>query len=145
VEGVFRRLRTVRAEDLDRLGHVNNVVWVRFVVELAFAHSAALGWDLGDYERLGAWWIVRRHEIDYLAPALPGEEIEERTAVVSMRGARSLRRSAFLRPGDGTLLVSARTEWAFVDAATQRPRRIDPAVLASFPVVAEEAFATPGP
>lgn len=138
MEGVFRRLRTVRAEDLDRLGHVNNVVWVRFVVELAFAHSAALGWGLGDYERLGAWWIVRRHEIDYLAPALPGDEIEERTAVVAMRGARSLRRSAFHRTRDGALLVRALTEWAFVDAASQRPRRIDEALRASFPVVASD-------
>ena len=137
-EGVFRRLRTVLAEDVDRLGHVNNVVWVRFVVELAFAHSEAVGWDARAYERLGACWIVRRHEIDYLASALPGDEIEERTAVVAMRGARCLRRSAFRRPRDGALLVRALTEWAFVDAASQRPRRLDPALHACFPVVASD-------
>ena len=41
--GVFERTRVVSAEDLDQLGHVNNVVWLRFVVELAEAHARASG------------------------------------------------------------------------------------------------------
>ena len=72
----------------------------------------------------GALWIVRRHELDSHANTASGDEIAEETWVESMRGARSIRNSRFTRPGDGARLVTARTQWAFVDAATLRPRRI---------------------
>jgi acyl-CoA thioester hydrolase len=128
----FRRTRTVRAEDCDQLGHVNNAVWVRFVVELADAHSRAVGLDWKAYGRLGGMFIVRRHEIDYRAPALPGESLVEETWLEAMAGARSVRRARFTRESDGALLVEATTQWAFVDTKTHRPRRILPEVLAAF-------------
>jgi acyl-CoA thioester hydrolase len=125
---VFRRTRVVVPGDIDELGHVNNVRWLAFVGELAGAHASMRG---GDNDTLrgasGAIWIVRRHEIDYHRSALPGEEIVEETWVESMSGARSERHSRFTRASDGTLLVSV-TTWAYVDAKTQRPRRIPEAL-----------------
>jgi acyl-CoA thioesterase FadM len=38
---VFSRHRSIEESDLDALDHVNNVVWLRFMVELADAHSSA--------------------------------------------------------------------------------------------------------
>jgi acyl-CoA thioester hydrolase len=130
--GVFRRQRTVRERDVDALGHVNNAVWVRFVVSLADAHSTALGFDVGRVRELGGLWIVRRHEIDYHRSALPEEVIDEETWVESIRGARSVRRGRFTRSEDGALLVESRTEWAFVEPVTQRPRRIPREILEAF-------------
>ena len=129
---VFRRTRIVADRDVDALGHVNNTVWVRFVVALAEAHSSARGFDSRTVRSLGGQWIVRRHEIDYHAPALPGEEIAEETWVAQMKGARSIRHSRFTRPRDGILLTSAITHWAYTSADTHRPRRIDPRILAAF-------------
>ena len=131
-ERVFRRTRRVRDEDPDALGHVNNVAWVRFVVELAAAHSRAVGLDWAAYRRIGGLWIVRRHEIDYARAALPREEISEETWGELARGARSVRRSRFLRSEGGELLVEASTHWAFVDTKTQRPKRIHPEVIDRF-------------
>ncbi len=131
-ERVFRRTRRVRDEDTDALGHVNNVAWVRFVVELADAHSRAVGLDWAAYRRIGGMWIVRRHEIDYARAATPGEEITEETWVEFLRGARSLRRSRFVRSEGGEILVEASTEWAFVDTKTQRPKRVHPEVVQRF-------------
>ncbi len=116
------------------LGHVNNVVWVRFVVDLATAHSEALGLDLDATRAHGGVWIVRRHQIDYRRDARAGEEITERTWVASMQGARSLRHARFC-DAEGRELVSAVTEWAFVDPEAARPRRIPKAVLARFDAV----------
>ena len=129
---VFRRARVVEARDIDELGHVNNVRWVAFVGELAAAH-ATLG--RADNERLrdeGAIWIVRKHVIDYHRSALPGEEIVEETWVEDMSGARSVRASRFTRASDGALLVTASTTWAYVDAKTQRPKRIPAELVARF-------------
>ncbi len=129
---VYKRTRIIQDAHTDRLGHVNNTVWVDFIVELAAAHSEALGFDIETTRRIGGIWIVHRHEIDYHLPALPGEEILEETWLSSIRGARSIRHARFTRAEDATRLVSAVTHWAYVDAETQRPRRIHPEVLETF-------------
>ena len=55
---------------------------------------------------------------------------------VSEPGApRSVRRAAFFRAADATPLLSACTQWAFVDWKTLRPKRIPPEVLAVYPQV----------
>jgi len=139
VEGPrFRRSRVIAREDIDELDHVNNVVWLGFAVKLAMAHSAALGLDMATYRRLGRVWVARRHEIDYLRSALAGDEIVEETWVVEMRAARSIRRARFLAQ-DGAELVRCKMEWAFVDLATQRPRRVPREVLERFTPVPDEA------
>jgi acyl-CoA thioester hydrolase len=131
-DAIFRRSRVVVADDCDELGHVNNVRWVAFVAELAGAHATRRGSDNESVREQGAIWIVRRHELDYHRSALPGEEIVEETWVESMSGARSVRHSRFSRPADGEVLVSAVTTWAYVDAVTQRPRRIPAEMIARF-------------
>ena len=129
---VFRRTRVVEAGDCDELGHVNNVRWLAFVGELAGAHAIRRGSDNDTLRGQGALWIVRRHEIDYHRSALPGEEIVEETWVETMSGARSVRHSRFTRASDDALLVSAVTTWAYVDAKTQRPRRIPAEMIEAF-------------
>jgi acyl-CoA thioester hydrolase len=131
-DAVFRRTRKVEARHIDHLGHVNNAVWLRFVVGLADAHSTALGFDFERLRALGGLWIVRRHEIDYDAPAFEGDELLEETWVEQMKGARSVRACRFTRPRDGALLLRARTTWAYCDSSSQRPRRIPPEILAAF-------------
>ena len=129
---VFRRTRVIARGDIDELGHVNNVRWLQFVAELAAGHAALHGGDLASLRAQGALWIVRRHELDYLRPALPGEEIVEETWVEKMTGAKSERHSRFTRAADGAVLANAVTIWAYVDAKTLRPTRIPESLRARF-------------
>src|SRR5262249_57264574 len=76
---VFRHELTVRAEDVDVLGHASNIAFVRWIQEVAIAHSTAVGFDLDAYMRLGAAFVVARHEVDYLRPALLGDRVQART------------------------------------------------------------------
>ncbi len=140
---VFQRRRLITERDVDELGHVNNLVWLRFALELATAHSAAVGWDFQRYRQAGVLWIVHRHEIDYHRPALPGDELIEATWIEGMRGARCLRATRFSRAGE--ILVEARTTWVFADAATQRPRRIAPELLEAFPTLGPARIAAKAP
>ena len=128
---VYRRRREVRDEDIDALGHVNNVVWLRWVVEIAEQHARSYDAGARVLRKRGGQWIVRRHELDYEANAELGEAVLCETWVESMRGARSLRRARFTN-ADGTVLVSALTQWAFVDATTLRPTRIPRELLEVF-------------
>jgi acyl-CoA thioester hydrolase len=134
---VFRRTRTVVARDLDVLDHVNNVVWLRFVVELAEAHSTALGLDFATLRGLGGVWVVRRHELDYHRAANAGDEIVEETWVSELRGARSVRQARLRCARSSALLVAATTHWAFVDAASLRPRRVPPELARRYALVTE--------
>ena len=69
----FRLDLTVADDDIDVLGHASNIAFVRWIQDVAIAHSAAVGLDLEGYRRLGAVFVVVRHEIDYLRPALRGD------------------------------------------------------------------------
>jgi acyl-CoA thioester hydrolase len=108
--------------DIDRQGHVNNVAFLRYVQEAAAAHwTSAAPEDL----RASVAWVVRRHEIDYLKPGRPGDELLVHTWVGEPSGATWERFTEVARPADGAVLVTARTVWVLLDATTGRPRRVD--------------------
>jgi acyl-CoA thioester hydrolase len=128
---VFRRQRTVVEHDIDQLDHVNNVVWLKFIVHLAHAHYEALGFSFERDRRDGGVWVVRRHEVDYQRSAPLGARIAEETWVSELRGARLVRHSRF-RASEGAMLVSARSIWAYIDPATMRPKRVPLEVAARY-------------
>lgn len=125
----FEQRSTVDEADIDELGHVNNVVYVRWIQDVAAAHwrSAATP---GQQEALV--WVAVRHEIDYDAPAYPGEEVVARTWVEAWTGATSDRRTEIVRAADGKVLARGRTIWCALDARTRRPCRVDSDVRRRF-------------
>ena len=70
---VFEYHHQVTADEIDRVGHVNNIEYLRWLQNAAIAHSAAQGWPARAYHELGQGWVVRSHYIEYLAPAFPGD------------------------------------------------------------------------
>jgi acyl-CoA thioester hydrolase len=125
---------TVAADEIDELGHANNVAYVAWMQAAAVAHSAALGWTPERYLELGMGWVARRHEIEYLRPAFAGEELVVETRVADMKKVTSRRVYRILRRSDGELLARAATDWAFVNYATGRPTRIPAEIAGAFPV-----------
>jgi acyl-CoA thioester hydrolase len=113
---------TAEATDIDELGHVSNLVYLRWVLDVAMAHSRALGWDHDRYRALGSIFMVRRHEIDYVCPVLEGDALVAETWVDDWRQASCIRRTE-LRRGD-QVVARASTMWAFVSLTTGRPQRI---------------------
>ena len=78
------------------------------------------------------YWVVVRHEIDYLRPALAGDTVVARTWVgETPRGARFDRHMEFTG-ADGKICVRAKTQWAILDKALGRPIRVPPEVVAPF-------------
>ena len=120
------------AGDIDELGHVSNLVWLGYVLTAARAHSSAVGLDHAAYLALGAVFVVRRHEIDYLAPAFEGEPLVTRTFVASWGAAVSERRTRIVRASDEREVLRAVTTWAFVSLPSGRPRRIPKEVVDAF-------------
>ena len=128
-DGAFEVAFTAAPEHIDQLGHVNNAVWVQWMEQVAVAHWEAVA---DPAHRDAYFWVVVRHEIDYLRAAFEGDRIVARTWVgESPQGARSTRHVEFVGP-DGRPCVRAKTEWAIIDKAAGRPIRVPREVMAPF-------------
>jgi acyl-CoA thioester hydrolase len=128
----FRLGLTVTDEDIDPLGHASNIAYLRWVQDVAVAHSVAVGLDFAAYVRMGAVFVVRRHEIDYLRPVLRGEALEARTWICAVMAAKCQRATELTRVSDGAVVAKALTTWGFIAQSSGRPTRIPDDVKAAF-------------
>jgi acyl-CoA thioester hydrolase len=121
---------TPEAADIDELGHVSNLVYLRWVLDVAMAHTRSVGWDYAQYRELGAVFVVRRHEIDYVAQVTLGQTLRAETWVDSWRLASCIRKTELLR--DGKVVARAATTWAMIGLASGRPQKIPDTLAALF-------------
>ncbi len=124
-ENDFSITLPVLESDIDEMSHVNNVVYVRWVQEVAAAHWTTLASAAARQKYL---WVVVRHEIDYLSPALRGDTIVATTWVGESKGPRS-ERFVYITNQAGKLLAKAKTVWCLLDAETMKPKRVDESVM----------------
>lgn len=127
----------VTEKDVDRNGHVNNVVYIQWMQDAAIAHARESG-CMKASRAIGATWFVRTHHIEYLAPLFTGEKVTLLTWPANFERARSVRKYKFVRAKDGAVIARAETLWVFVDAKTGRPLSIPEEVKNTLPVVPTE-------
>jgi acyl-CoA thioester hydrolase len=123
----------VRPDDLDHIddmNHVNNVVYLRWVQDVALAH-----WRANATEQLRATyaWVATRHELDYRQAATLTDAITARTWIGAVDSRRFERFTEIIRSHDGVVLARGRTLWSLVNRATGRITRIPEELLACFP------------
>ena len=126
--------RRVTPEEIDGLGHVNNLVYLNWFIEAATAHSQAVGWGIERMLAIGEGWVVRRHEIDYLLPLKPEEIVLIRTWVETAERASSGRLYEIYRRSDGKMVCRGLTIWVWINYKTGRPQRIPQEVVRAFSV-----------
>ena len=115
----------VETDDIDGLGHANNAVYVSWLERCAWRHSQSLGLDLSEYRRLDRAMAVVRHEIDYLAAAYEGDELQLATWIVeSDQRLKMDRLFQLVRPDDGTTLLRAKTTFVCIELSSGRPKRM---------------------
>lgn len=115
----------VADEAIDAYQHVNNSEYLRWVEQISWAHSEALGLSIARYRELDRAMVVHRHELDYLAPAFAGDELQLATWIVDCDGRFSLtRRFQLMRLKDAKTLLNARTRFACVALTSGRPKRL---------------------
>ena len=109
----------VTEEHIDDLGHVNNEVYLRWVLMIAGEHWFAIA--PVSIQR-SFKWVVRRHELDYLKPAFKGDRLSITTWVDVMSGVQSDRRVQIKRADD--IILDASTTWIMIDANSGKLHRI---------------------
>lgn len=126
---LFELTFTAAAEHIDELGHVNNAVWVQWIQQVAVAHWEALA---AEAHKQRYFWVVVRHEIDYLRAAHEGERVLARTWVGDAPQGARFERFVEFTGADGKVCVRSRTQWAIIDKTLGRPIRVPPEVIAPF-------------
>jgi acyl-CoA thioester hydrolase len=127
-------IHVVRADgsDIDAYRHVNNAVYVRWLDHCAWAHSTALGLDPQSTVAGGRGMAVWRTQLNYLAPALEGDEVGIATWLVyNDERLRIDRRFQLRRLADGQTLLRGLIHYVCIDLASGRPKRM-PASFAAY-------------
>ena len=126
MSNIFDLKITVKPEHIDVLNHVNNVVYVNWMQDVATAHIENLGLGLKEYIELKHAMVAVEHHVQYRKAAFEGEEIILRTWLNDINALYSFRQYVFYRPKDKTILFTANTQWACVEIVTGRPKRMSP-------------------
>ena len=118
--------KIVVKSDLDTLEHVNNIIYLQWVQEIAKAHwekvTAQLKEDFGH-------WIVRSHNISYKQAAKLGDKLKIETYVKHSRGALSERIVDIFFQNSRNLVAHCSTQWCYVLKNTHKPICIPKSVI----------------
>jgi acyl-CoA thioester hydrolase len=125
----FELPMAINPADIDRLGHVNNVVYLRWVQDAAVAHWKARATP---EQQSAYFWVVVRHEIDYKHAARPDDGIIAQTWVGQADELTFERHTEILRASDRRVLAKAKTLWCPISAKSGRPVRVDDDVRQMF-------------
>jgi acyl-CoA thioester hydrolase len=121
---IFEYSYTVPPEDIDILNHVNNVVYLQYVQDAAIRHWT----ELTRENKFDAYlWVVGRHEIDYMRPALLGDVLQIKTWVGKTEGSSSVRHVEVFK--EGKIITRTLTTWRLLDAQTFRPVEIPQEII----------------
>jgi len=116
---------TVRPEDIDDYGHVNNAVYLTWLDRAAWSHSAALGVPLERCLALHRGMAAQRIEIDYLRAAFSGDVVQAANWIVNADGRlRAERRFQLRRPTDDVTLARARIDYVCISLDSGRAVRM---------------------
>ena len=127
----FEILIDVQPNDIDVQGHVNNVVYLRWVQDAAIAHWSSIA---PHHEQEKLIWVVRRHEMDYKKPAIQGDTIRVQTWIGAASRLAFDRHTEMLRASDSRVLALARTVWCPIDRKSGRPTDVSPEIRSLFSV-----------
>lgn len=128
----------VEKKHIDIVGHVNNVVYLRWLEKVAWQHSESLGMDWAAYEREGLAMVARRHELDYLAAAFEQDNLQISTWIIENDQCVSIIRAyQIVRESDGLTLMRARTKWVCIDIKAGKARRMPKSFLEAYQVNTE--------
>ena len=125
----YEMIIEVVPEDIDQMGHVNNVVYLRWVQMVATKHWHTLATD---EERDNLLWVVKKHVIEYKRPAFEGEKIIARTWLGDVTKRFFERHTELLRESDHKLLTKVSTIWTPIDFHTKRAIHVSPDLYARF-------------
>ena len=127
ISEVFEKPIVVEEGHLDQLNHVNNVVWLKWVQDMAEAH-----WNYRTNDSVNDryFWVVLNHFIEYKRPAHLNDNLVAKTFIMSYEGPRSERHVEFYN--QDKLCVKAKSSWCLINRKNERPVRVPEEIVNLF-------------
>ncbi|HET7473503.1 MAG TPA: acyl-ACP thioesterase domain-containing protein [Candidatus Limnocylindrales bacterium] len=114
----------IRFDEAGRDGRLRTSGFMRYAQDLAWQHSAGLGFGRDWYAERGLTWLVRAAELVVIDPPEMGTDVAARTTIAGIRRVFARRHGEF-RAADGRLTGWVDTDWVLIDARGA-PTRIPP-------------------
>jgi len=137
---------TVAADDIDELGHTNNVCYLAWLERCAWAHSAAVGFDVQQMLGFNRAMVVRDVRMQYLLATFAGDELFIGDWLSASDGRlRATRTFQILRAGGGpanndktATILRAEIDYVCIDIKRGRPARMPAEFVAAYSVLTEQ-------
>jgi acyl-CoA thioester hydrolase len=124
---MFRHAIGIAPEDIDHMGHVNNMVYLRWVQEAVISYWRKVAPAEAIARHL---WVALKHEITYRRPAFLDDRVVAEVIAEKMQGTRAFF-STVIRRGD-EVVAEVRSCWCCLDAGSRRPARLARDVVSRF-------------
>jgi len=105
----------VRRYELDSFNHVNNAVYFNYIEQALEEAMIEIGYPVERLREMGIFIFLRNVEIDFLAPASNGDNLEIVSWLADMKRVRGTWQHEIYNADTGKLLVRTFTTSAFLD------------------------------
>lgn len=119
----FTQVFKVTPEMIDENRHFNNVWSVKWIQDIAIAHSDSVG-GTALMRTLGAGWMIHVQHVEYKNQAFLNDVIKGTTWVAAYGKAACARKCRFERVSDGKVIFESETQWVLVNMEKGRPMAI---------------------
>jgi acyl-CoA thioester hydrolase len=124
----FKKLHKVTIDEIDDLGHVNNVVYLKWAQDIAADHWHAKATpDM----KIDFLWVVASHQIFYKRPCFLHDVIQLKTAVIPDVNGATWGRKVWME-NNAKLAAEVYTQWCLINSQTKKPVRIPQQLLTIF-------------
>lgn len=110
---------TVRFQDCDPMGHLNNSRYIDYIINAREDHlDQYYNLKLSDFIASGYCWVVTNHEIYYIKPSLYNEKIKIQTSVVEVDNSSLLVEGLMMSEDENQFKSLLWTKYFFVNVKT---------------------------
>lgn len=121
--------------DLDAYQHVNNVVYIRWLEQCAWAHSKAVGFPESLCVERSRGMAVRTIHVHYLAACYSGDRIRVGNWISASDGRlRVSRRYQLINIDNGVTVMRGEVDFICMNLSNGRPVRMPPDMAAAYSV-----------
>ena len=138
----FAMERTVAESELDRLGHVNNAVYLQWCEGVAWRHAESIGVGWSAWRELDRALAVIEVRLAYRQPARAGDRVRVGNWIVRNDGRlRATRRFEVHRVDEPRLLLEGEIDYVCIEISSGRPRRLPAEFARAYAVLPSVAAA----
>lgn len=125
----FEKKIIVNEKDLDGLDHVNNLVYVKWAIDIAKNH-----WENIATEKMikSYHWVLLEHNIKYILPAYLNDKILLKTYIDDTTRIKSKRVVEFYNIRYNKIIAISNTSWCLINSRSKKIQRINDQILNIF-------------